>query len=74
MELPKFLFGDIVVVNTIEIGVIVKTWEKSLSNSFEYEVYNTMTSKIETYDESEIDRYRIRHKYLNGEDLEYQNG
>mgnify|MGYP007025924476 FL=1 len=28
MKKPRFLFGDIVVVNKSDIGVICKTWEK----------------------------------------------
>lgn len=73
MKRPKFLFGDIVVVNEVQIGVILKTWDKNMSGIFEYEIYNRMTSKIESYLEQDIERYRVRHKYLNEEELEYQN-
>lgn len=68
----KFLFGDIVVVNRNQIGVVVKTWEKSSLNTYEYEVYNRMTSNIEAYLEKDVERYRVRHKYLNEEEMEYQ--
>jgi len=67
----KFLFGDIVVVNGTQIGVVVKTWEKS--DTFEYEIYNRMRNKIETYSECDVERYKIRHKYLDDEEVEYQN-
>ena len=67
----KFLFGDIVVVNGDEIGVVVKTWQSN--NSFEYEIYNRMANSILTYAEEDIERYLVRHKYLNEEELEYQN-
>lgn len=70
----KFLFGDIVVVNKKQIGVIVKTWEKLALNTYEYEVYNRMTSKIENYLEKDIERYRIRHKYLDRQEMEWQWG
>lgn len=73
MNKPKFLFGDIVVINEDQIGVILKTWDKSISRKFEYDIYNRMTSKIEEYSEENIERYRVRHKYLNEEELEYQN-
>jgi hypothetical protein len=68
----KFLFGDIVVINGNEIGVIVKTWNKISFNTYEYEIYNRMTDKIETYLEKDVERYRVRHKYLNEEEMEYQ--
>jgi hypothetical protein len=73
----KFLFGDIVVINENNIGVVVKTWEKmgkSRVDKYEHEVYNSMTGRIEVYQESEIARYRVRHKYLNDEEMEYQWG
>lgn len=68
----KFLFGDIVVVNSNEIGVIVKSW-RSLTKGILYEVYNRTTSTIEEYNEEDIERYRVRHKYLNEEEMEYQD-
>jgi hypothetical protein len=73
MGKPKFLFGDIVVIDEDYIGVIVKTWESSENDTFTYDVYDRMTNQIEVYDENEIDRYRVRHKYLDEEDLSYQN-
>lgn len=70
----KFLFGDIVVVNKKQIGVVVKTWEKLALNTYEYEVYNRMTCKIESYLEKDIERYRVRHKYLDKQEMEWQWG
>lgn len=67
----KFLFGDIVVVHLDQIGVILRTWQMS-SGKYEYEVYNRMTDQIETYSEGAIDRYRVRHKNLNEEEMKYQ--
>lgn len=69
---PLYLFGDIVVVEENLIGVVVKTWENL--NGYSYEVYVRMWNKIHTYSEKDIARYRVRHKYLNEEELEYQNG
>lgn len=70
----KFLFGDIVVINRKQIGVVVKTWGKIALNTYEYEIYNRMTNKIEAYLEKDVERYRVRHKYLNGEEMECQWG
>lgn len=72
---PLYLFGDIVVVEENLIGVVVKTWENfGASAGYTYEVYVRMKNKILTYREKDIARYRVRHKYLNEEELEYQNG
>lgn len=70
----KFLFGDIVVINENQIGIVVKTWEKSRLNTYEYEIYNRMNNCIETYLERDVERYRVRHKYLNEEEMGYQLG
>lgn len=67
----KFLFGDIVVVDESSIGVIVKTWERS-DGTFYYEVYVRLANRIIEYEENDIERYRIRHKYLSEEELVYQ--
>ena len=69
---PRFLFGDIVVVENELIGVVVKTWDSS-SKGYQYEVYVRSYNTIINYDENEIDRYRVRHKELNEEELIYQN-
>ena len=68
----KLLFGDIVVVNKNEIGVVVKAWKNMIKSTYDYEVYNRMTRNIETYPENEIERYRVRHKFLSEEEMEYQ--
>lgn len=67
----KFLFGDIVVVDESSIGVIVKTWKRS-DGTFYYEVYVRLANRIIEYEENDIERYRIRHKYLSEEELVYQ--
>lgn len=70
--MSKFLFGDIVVVERLLIGVVVKVWENLKENSYTYEVYVRNYNKIVEYKENEIERYRVRHKYLNEEEQEYQ--
>lgn len=66
----KFLFGDIVVVNGDEIGVVVKTWKPE--EGYSYEVYVRMLNKILEFREEDIQRYAVRHKYLSEEELEWQ--
>ena len=68
----KFLFGDIVVVETMLIGVVVKVWHNLKDNTYTYEVYVRNYNRILTYNEKEIERYRVRHKELNEEELYYQ--
>lgn len=68
----KFLFGDIVVVDHKYIGVVVKTWQDCHTNKFSYEIYVRMYNCIKEYNEEDIERYRVRHKYLNDEELGYQ--
>lgn len=68
-----FLFGDIVVVDEMRTGVIVKSWAASNRREAHYDVYVRMDDEIREYNESDIHRYGVRHKYLNEEELEYQN-
>lgn len=67
----KFTFGDIVVVDKINIGVIVKCWT-SIDKNFNYDVYVRIDNCIKNYKENEIERYMVRHKYLSDEEKVYQ--
>lgn len=67
----KYAFGDIVVVDNENIGVVVKSWLRD--NGISYEVYVRMYNGISEYDETKVERYMVRHKYLSEEELEYQN-
>jgi hypothetical protein len=74
----KFTFGDIVVVDNENIGVIVKCWGRAINRPAEetepkYEVYVRMYNGIIEYKESEVERYLVRHKYLSEEELEWQS-
>ena len=64
----KFTFGDIVVVEDIQIGVVVKCWANKI-----YEVYVRSYNSIREYEEGDIQRYMVRHKYLSEEEQYYQN-
>ena len=68
----KFLFGDIVVYEKVLIGVVLKTWY-SPKNSYNYDVYIRSFNTIINVDEMELERYRVRHKELNEEEMMYQN-
>ena len=68
---PLYLFGDIVVVEKYLIGVVVKTWQNN--EGYWYEVYVRNYNAIKGYKEHEIERYRVRHKELNEEELCWQN-
>ena len=68
----NYTFGDIVVVEDNLIGVIVKSWCKS-NKTVEHEVYVRNYNSIKLYQENEMQRYMVRHKYLSEEEIEYQN-
>ena len=68
---PLYLFGDIVVIENLLIGVVVKTWEDS--HGFYYEVYVRNLNAIKEYREEDVERYRVRHKELNVEEVYWQN-
>ena len=69
----KLCFGDIVVVDDTQIGVVVKSWERSsLGSPPRHDVYVRSYNAIINYPEDKIDRYMVRHKYLNEEEIEYQ--
>ena len=63
----KFCFGDIVVIDRNLIGVVVKCWTNRT-----YDVYVRMANAIVSYKETEMERYMVRHKYLDEEELQYQ--
>lgn len=70
----KFCFGDIVVVEENLIGVVVKSWVtysqgKNINN---YDVYVRMHNSIKNFREEDIERYMVRHKYLDEDEQYYQ--
>jgi hypothetical protein len=70
----KFCFGDIVVVEENQIGVVVKSWCKSLLGAeASHDVYVRTTGQIVNYQESQIQRYMVRHKYLDEQEVEWNN-
>lgn len=70
----QFCFGDIVIVEDSLIGVVVKSWCGSLQGRpSRHEVYVRMFNSIREYSESEMERYMVRHKYLDDEELDWQH-
>lgn len=67
----KFCFGDIVAVEETLIGVVVKSWVGN-TTGVNHDVYVRELNSIKNYPENEIQRYMVRHKYLDDEELEYQ--
>lgn len=71
--MSKFTFGDIVVVDGNLIGVVVKSWQKSLKGKPAYhEVYVRSYNTIKNYTEKEMQRYMVRHKELSEKEMYYQ--
>lgn len=68
----KLFFGDIVVVENNQIGVVVKSWIDMRKKSVRHEIYVRSYNSIKEYKEEEIERFGVRHKYLEGDDIEYQ--
>jgi len=69
----QLAFGDIVVVETDQIGVIVKCWGRdNHDNPPKYEVYVRNYRAIKDYYEPDVDRYLVRHKELDDEEVDYQ--
>lgn len=76
----KFCFGDIVVVDDNLIGVVVKSFESDvilsdtnfIDKENRHDVYVREYNTIINYPECKMQRYMVRHKYLNEEEMQYQ--
>lgn len=68
----KFTFGDIVVVDGENIGVVVKSWIGVRNAENNHDVYVRMANTIINYKASEMERYLVRHKFLSDEEKDYQ--
>jgi len=62
---PKFQFGNVVVVDGDQIGVIVKTW-----GGYEYEVYVRNENRIRQFKETDIDHY-VYSKQLSEDEMRF---
>lgn len=72
-EKPKFLVGDSVVYRNLYIGIVLKSWY-SPKNGYSYDVYVRSWNRVDEIPEDQLERYRVRHKELNEEEMMYQNG
>jgi hypothetical protein len=68
----KYTFGDIVIVEGENIGVIVKSWIPIKNSEVKHEVYVRLYNSIKEFKETEIERYMVRYKHLSEEEKEYQ--
>jgi len=69
---PRFQFGQIVVVDDDQIGVIVKTWLNSTMRKpgYHYKVYVRSLNLVSEYREGEIDHF-VYSKELTEEEKEF---
>lgn len=68
----NFCRGDRVVVEGNLMGTVVEEWIHSNNQPY-YKVYVDYFREIREYDENVINRCLIRHKYLSGEELLWQD-
>ena len=68
MSKPRFQFGNVVVVENVQIGVICKTWQDK--QSYHYEVYVRNFNKINDYSEENISHF-VYSKILEPEEMEF---
>lgn len=57
MSGPRFQFGNIVVTEGGQIGVICKTWGASQSRPHHYDVYIRSLNALREYDEDTLQHY-----------------
>lgn len=70
----KLVFGDIVVVDGEQIGIVVKCWGiDNHGNGPRVEVYVRSYNTIKEYFVANVERYLVRHKYLDEDELAYQH-
>lgn len=71
MSKPIFQFGNVVVVDSNQIGLILKTWGPSTKGRlFTYEVYVRSENRILEYKESEIKHF-VYSKELHEDEKEF---
>lgn len=68
---PQFQFGNIVVVEEDQIGVIVKTWGGGIrDDKYNYDVYVRNYNGIRNYSESDIDHF-VYSKTLSEDEIRF---
>jgi len=72
----KFCFGDMVVVKGNLIGVVVRDWLKRTYDDKlvpHHAVYVRYFNEIQDFREDQMERYMVRHKYLDKKEIIYQS-
>jgi hypothetical protein len=69
---PIFQFGNVVVVDKDQIGLICKTWSSSMGDNgvYNYDVYVRNCNSVINYQESEIKHF-VYSKELTEDELEF---
>lgn len=70
MRPPIFQFGNVVVTDGGQIGVICKTWGGSQSRPHHYDVYVRSLNALREYDEDTL-RHYVYSKELMDDETEY---
>lgn len=66
MDVPKFVFGDIVIVNQDEIGLVLRSWANELRGKKYCVIYNNTEEDTEEWDEDLVERYDVlKHSKIN---------
>lgn len=73
MSGPRFQFGNIVVTEGAQIGVICKTWGASQSRPHHYDVYIRSLNALREHDEDTLQHY-VFSKELLDEQAEFYEG
>lgn len=69
MDKPRFQFGNVVVVDEDQIGLIVKTWG-GYGQKYKYEVYVRSWNCIKTFPENQIAHF-VFSKELSEDEREF---
>lgn len=63
----KLVFGDIVVVDGNQVGVVVRTWADTREPKVD--VYVRSYQQVRAYSVDQVERHQVRSKILDGDDL-----
>jgi len=55
--MSKFIFGDIIIVNQDEIGLVIETWENEPLGRKYVKIWNKDEEDVEVWDEDLVSRY-----------------
>lgn len=70
MDIPKYQFGNVVVTDGGQLGVICKTWGASQSRPHHYDVYVRSLNALREHDEDTL-RHYVFSKELADDELDH---